>query len=127
LGEAVFAAGSPEEFSGHGVPFRMLRKTFWVILVALTVTSILYGGFFRKLLVYDNLEKFDMLKNVGIKIKVPGAEEKKDEFTVQTQWFTEPEIVNAATFEGVGKYKDGRLMSNYPDLRMLKGRRPCPT
>lgn len=105
----------------------MIRKTFLAILILLSMTAVIYGGFFRKLLVYDNLEKFDLLKSVGITIKVPGSEQKKDEFTVQTQEFTEPEIVNAATFEGVGRYKDGRLMSNYPDLRMLKGRRPCPT
>lgn len=121
------ANGPPKEFTGHGDSFGMIRKTFWAILIVLAMTSILYGALFRQLLVYDNLEKFDMLKSVGITIKVPGSEQKKDEFTVQTQWFSEPEIVNAATFEGVGRYKDGRLMSNYPDLRMLKGRRPCPT
>jgi hypothetical protein len=105
----------------------MIRKTFLAILSLLSIAAVVYGGFFRELLIYDNLEKFDMLKNVGISIKVPGSEQKENEFTVQTQRFTEPEIVNAATFEGVGRYKDGRLMSNYPDLRMLKGRRPCPT
>ena len=93
----------------------------------MSVSAIAYGGFFRKLMIFDNLEKFDKLKSVGISIKIPGYEEKQNEFTVQSQLFSEPEVVNAATFEGISKYKDGRLMSNYPDLRMLKGRRPCPT
>jgi hypothetical protein len=106
---------------------RMVRKSFFGILLVLSVAAIVYGGFFRKFLIFDNLEKFDKLKDVGITIKIPGYEQKKDEFTVQSQWFTEPEVVNATTFEGIGKYKDGRLISNYPDLRMLKGRRPCPT
>ncbi|HMK35159.1 MAG TPA: hypothetical protein VK463_08850 [Desulfomonilaceae bacterium] len=105
----------------------MVRKIFLSILLFLSLSFLVYGGLYRQLLVYDNLEKFDILKNVGITIKIPGSEEKNDQLTVQNQWFTEPEIVNAATFEGVGRYKDGRLMSNYPDLRMLKGRRPCPT
>jgi hypothetical protein len=106
---------------------RMVRKSFFGILLVLSVAAIVYGGFFREFLIFDNLEKFDKLKDVGITIKIPGYEQKKDEFTVQSQWFTEPEVVNATTFEGIGKYKDGRLISNYPDLRMLKGRRPCPT
>lgn len=105
----------------------MVRKSFFGILLVLSLVAIVYGGFFRKFLIFDNLEKFDKLKDVGITIKIPGYEQKQDEFTVQSQWFTEPEVVNAATFEGIGKYKDGRLISNYPDLRMLKGRRPCPT
>jgi hypothetical protein len=105
----------------------MVRKIFFVILVILSVAAIAYGGFFRKLLVYDNLEKFDKLKSVGITIKIPGYEQKQENFSVQTQWFTEPELVNAATFDGFGRYKDGRLIAKYPDLRMLKGRRPCPT
>ena len=105
----------------------MVRKSFFGILLVLSLAAIVYGGFFREFLIYDNLEKFDKLKDVGITIKIPGYEQKKDEFTVQSQWFTEPEVVNATTFEGIGKYKDGRLISNYPDLRMLKGRRPCPT
>ena len=105
----------------------MSRKTFLGILMVLSIASIVYGGFFRKFLVYDNLEKFYKLKSVGIIIKVPGYEQKADDFKVQSQWFTEPEMVNAMTFDGVGRYKDGRLISNYPDVRMLKGRMPCPT
>jgi hypothetical protein len=105
----------------------MIRTAFLVTLMILSFGSIIYGGFSRQFLVFDNLEKFDRLKNVGITIKIPGYEQKGSEFNVQSQLFTEPEIVNAATFEGIGKYKDGRLMSNYPDLRMLRGRRPCPT
>lgn len=105
----------------------MVRKTFWFVLLVMSVFAVAYGGFYRQLLVFDNLEKFDKLKSVGIAIKIPGYEEKQQEFKVQSQLFSEPEAVNAATFEGLGRYKDGRLMSNYPDLRMLKGRRPCPT
>lgn len=93
----------------------------------MSVGMIVYGGFFRKFLVYDNLEKFDQLKNVGIKIKVPGYQQDEKEFKAQSEWFTEPEVVNAMTFVGISRYKDGRLMSNYPDLRMLRGRRPCPS
>jgi hypothetical protein len=105
----------------------MVRKIFFVMLLGSAVFAVGYGGFSHQFLIFDNLEKFDRLKDVGIKIKVPGYEQQGEEFTPQSQWFTEPEIVNALTFEGVGKYKDGRLMSNYPDLKMLKGRRPCPT
>jgi hypothetical protein len=105
----------------------MVRKTFLGILLIMSVMAIAYGGFSRKLMIFDNLEKFDKLKSVGIAIKIPGYEEKQNEFTVQSQLFSEPEVVNAATFEGISRYKDGRLMSNYADLRMLKGRRPCPT
>jgi hypothetical protein len=105
----------------------MVRKIFLGILIALSLAIIVYGGFFRKFKVYDNLEKFDKLKSVGIKIKVPGFQQGQQKFRVQSQWFSEPEVVNAMTFAGIGRYKDGRLMSNYPDLRMLKGRRPCPT
>jgi hypothetical protein len=105
----------------------MMRKILWILLLALSVASIVYGGFLRQVLVYDNLEKFEKLKNIGITIKVPGYEHKGEEFQVQSQWFTEPEMVNAMTFDGISRYKDGRLMSNYPDLKMLKGRMPCPT
>lgn len=106
----------------------MVRKIFLVILLILSVSAIAYGGFFRKILVYDNLEKFDRLKDVGITIKIPGYETtQQDKPKVQSQWFTEPEVVNAMTFDGIGRYKDGRLTSNYPDLKMLRGRRPCPT
>jgi hypothetical protein len=105
----------------------MIRKLLLFVLIILALSSLVYGGFYRTLTVYDNLEKFDRLKNVGISIKIPGYEQQTEEFAAQSQIFTEPEIVNAATFDGVGRYKDGRLMSNYPDLRMLKGRRPCPT
>lgn len=105
----------------------MIRKIFSVILLVLSLAAVVYGGFFRKLLVYDNLERFDKLKDVGITIKIPGYEPKQQSMEVQSQWFTEPEAVNAMTFDGIGRYKDGRLISNYPDLRMLKGRRPCPT
>ena len=49
-----------------------------VISASLIMT--IYGGFFRKFLVYDNLEKCDKLKNVGITIKVPGYGEHFREF-----------------------------------------------
>ena len=104
----------------------MIRKIFLGILLIISVSAIAYGGFYRKLMIFDNLEKFDKLKSVGISIKIPGYEEKQNEFTVHSQLVSEPEAVNAATFEGISKYKDGRLMSNYPDLLMLTGRRPCP-
>ncbi len=104
-----------------------MKKIFFVILLTLSLASAMYGGFFRKLLIYDNLEKFDRLKEVGISIKIPGYDSNQENFSVQSQWFSEPEVVNAMTFEGIGRYKDGRLISNYPDLRMLKGRMPCPT
>jgi len=105
----------------------MLRNALLIALILLSLSAIVYGGFFREFIVYDNLEKFDKLKSLGIKIKLPGHESTKKEFKVESQWFTEPEIVNAMTFSGIGLYKDGRLISNYPDLRMLKGRRPCPS
>jgi hypothetical protein len=105
----------------------MTRKIFLAVLLVLSLTCLVYGGWFRSFLVYDNLEKFDQLKNVGITIKIPGMQQDQGEMTVQTQRFTELEMVNAATFDGFGRYKDGRLISKYPDLRMLKGRRPCPT
>ena len=105
----------------------MLRKVFLVILMLMSLSAIVYGGFFRQFIVYDNLEKFDKLRSIGIKIKLPGFDQKKAQFKVETQWFSEPEVVNALTFEGIGLYKDGRLISNYPDLRMLRGRRPCPS
>ncbi|MGD9817364.1 MAG: hypothetical protein AB7V04_01560 [Desulfomonilaceae bacterium] len=108
--------------------YRMtIRKIFWVIIFSLSVAGTIYGAFFREFLVYDNLEKFEKLKNVGITIKIPGYEGTENKFEVQSQWFTEPEVVNAMTFEGISRYKDGKLTSNYPDLRMLKGRLPCPT
>lgn len=105
----------------------MIRKVLVTVLLALSIIMTIYGGFFRKFLVYDNLEKFDKLKNVGITIKVPGYENASESFTPESQWFSEPEMVRAMTFEGVKRYKDGKLISNYPDLRMLKGRIPCPT
>ncbi len=105
----------------------MVRKVLFGILATMSLAAIVYGGFFRSFKVYDNLEKFDQLKDVGITIKLPGYEKQDNQLKVQSQWFTEPEIVNAMTFEGISRYKDGRLMSNFPDLRMLKGRRPCPT
>jgi hypothetical protein len=106
----------------------MVRKIFLAVLMVMSIAAIMYGGFFRKILVFDNLERFDQLKNVGITIKIPGYESMQQATPeVQSQWFTEPEAVNAMTFDGIGRYKDGRLISNYPDLRMLKGRRPCPT
>ncbi len=105
----------------------MLKKLLWVALMIVSLAATVYGGFFREFVVYDNLEKFDKLKDVGITIKIPGYEGSDNKFEVQSQIFTEPEIVNAMTFEGIGRYKDGRLISNYPDLRMLKGRLPCPT
>ncbi|MBM3298655.1 MAG: hypothetical protein FJY85_01725 [Deltaproteobacteria bacterium] len=105
----------------------MVRKIFFCILIILSVAMTAYGAFFRRLLVYDNLEKFDQLKNVGITIKIPGYQQADTEFKAQSEWFTEPEVVNAMTFAGISRYKDGQLISNYPDLRMLKGRRPCPS
>ena len=105
----------------------MVRKTLLIALTLLSLSAIVYGGFFRQLIVYDNLEKFDKLKSMGIKIKLPGHESTQKKFKVESQWFTEPEVISAMTFAGIGLYKDGRLISNYPDLRMLKGRRPCPS
>lgn len=105
----------------------MVRRILFTILIALALAVTIYGGFFRNFLVYDNLEKFDQLKNVGIKIKIPGYQQSNEEFKAQSEWFTEPEAVNAMTFAGIRRYKDGKLISNYPDLRMLKGRLPCPS
>ncbi len=105
----------------------MIRKTLLLFLIVISLFMTVYGGFFRKFLVYDNLEKFDKLKNVGITIKIPGYESASQDFKPESQWFTEPEVVRAMTFEGIKRYKDGKLISNYPDLRMLKGRIPCPT
>jgi hypothetical protein len=105
----------------------MVRKIFLAVFLLAACAMIAYGGFFRQFKVYDNLEKFDKLKSVGIKIKLPGMGAGKESLQVQWQWFSEPEMVNALTFDGVGRYKDGRLISKYPDLRMLKDRRPCPT
>jgi hypothetical protein len=105
----------------------MTRKVFFFIILVLSLAAIVYGGFLKKYKIYDNLEKFDQLKNLQIKIKLPGYEQKGGELKVESQWFSEPEVVNAMTFDGIGRYKDGRLISKYPDLRMLKGRRPCPT
>ncbi len=96
-------------------------------MMIFAVAAIAYGGFFRQFLVYDNLEKFDKLKSAGITIKIPGYNQEQTQLTIQSQWFTEPEAVNAMTFDGIGLYKDGRLISKYPDLRMLRGRRPCPS
>lgn len=103
------------------------RMILTIIIAIGCLGALLYGGFARKFIIYDNLEKFDHLKEVGIKLKLPGHDQNPKGFKVESQWFTEPELVNAMTFEGVGLYKDGRLISHYPDLRMLKGRRPCPT
>lgn len=103
----------------------MLRKIFLALIVVLSLGAIVYGGFFRQFIVYDNLEKFDKLKRIGIKIKVPGFDTNAAQFKVETEWFSEPEVVNAMTFGGIGLYKDGRLISYFPDLRMLRGRRPC--
>jgi hypothetical protein len=105
----------------------MVRKILFGILVVMSLIAIGYGGFFRKFVVYDNLEKFDKLKDVGIKIKIPGYDQQQGQLTVQSQQFTEPEVVNAMTFSGISRYKDGRLISNYPDINSLKGRLPCPT
>ena len=105
----------------------MVRKAFFAVLLLMSVSAVVYGGFFRSFLVYDNLEKFDQLRDVGISIKIPGYDQQKGALAAQSQWFSEPEVVNAMTFDGIGRYKDGRLMSKYPDLKMLKGRRPCPT
>ena len=105
----------------------MVRRILFFLLLTLSVVMTIYGGFSRKFLVYDNLEKFDKLKNVGISIKVPGYAGSTANFKPESQWFSEPEMVRAMTFEGVKRYRDGKLISNYPDLRMLKGRIPCPT
>lgn len=104
-----------------------VRTILFAVLMVLVVVVTVYGGFFRGKMVYDNLEKFDQLKNVGIKIKIPGYHENADKFQARSEWFTEPEMVNAMCFSGISRYKTGQLMSNYPDLRMLKGRRPCPS
>lgn len=105
----------------------MARKIFFGILLALSLIMLGYGALYNKYKVYDNLEKFDKLKDAGIKIKLPGYSPTAGKLKPQSEWFTEPEMVNAMTFSGVGKYKDGRLISMYPDLRMLKGRLPCPS
>ena len=105
----------------------MIKKFVWLLLFTASAVASIYGGFFREFAVYDNLEKFEKLKDIGITIKIPGYEGSENKFEVQSQVFTEPEVVNAMTFEGISRYKDGRLISNYPDLRMLKGRLPCPT
>ena len=105
----------------------MIRRFFLVTLLALSLAQVVWGGFFRGFIIYDNLEKFDILKKSGITIKIPGFQGGGASFKVESQWFTEPELVRAMTFEGVGRYKDGRLISKYPDLRMLRGRLPCPT
>lgn len=105
----------------------MIKKFVWLLFLVAGAAASIYGGFFRNFIVYDNLEKFEKLKDIGITIKIPGYEASENKFEVQSQIFTEPELVNAMTFEGISRYKDGRLISNYPDLRMLKGRLPCPT
>jgi hypothetical protein len=105
----------------------MIRKILSIVLISCGLAMAVYGGFLRKFLVYDNLEKFDRLKNVGITIKIPGYENASEKFSPQSEWFSEPDVVRAMTFEGIKRYKDGKLISNYPDLRMLKGRIPCPT
>ncbi|MEW6352067.1 MAG: hypothetical protein AB1646_23700 [Thermodesulfobacteriota bacterium] len=105
----------------------MLRWFFFSILLILSLACVAWGGFFRGFVIYDNLEKFDKLKESGIKIKVPGFQGGGGSFKVESQWFTEPELVRVMTFDGVGRYKDGRLISKEPDLMSLRGRRPCPT
>lgn len=55
----------------------MIRKIISIALLVLGLAMAAYGGFFRKFLVYDNLEKFDRLKNVGITIKIPGYEKTR--------------------------------------------------
>jgi hypothetical protein len=105
----------------------MVRKALMVVVIVAGSAAIVYGGLFRSFQVYENLEKYDKLQSAGIKIKIPGYELKNGQLPLQSQWFSEPELVAAMTFEGIGRYKDGRLTSNYPDLRMLKTRRPCPT
>ncbi len=106
----------------------MIRKLFLAVLLATSFFAVSYGAFFRTFVIHDNLDKFDQLKDIGISIKIPGYEQQpSSEFKAQSEVFTEPQVVKATTFEGVGVYKDGRLMSNYPDLRMLRDRRPCPT
>lgn len=105
----------------------MMKRLIFGVLLTLSIVGIVYGGFFRTFTVYDNLDKFDQLKNAGIKLKLPGGQTPDGAFKVETDVFTEPEVVNAVTFEGIGLYKDGRLISLYPDLRMLRGRRPCPS
>ena len=98
-----------------------------MVLLAMSLASVVWGGFFRGFIIYDNLDKFDVLRESGIKIKIPGFQDGATSFKVESQWFTEPEVVRAMTFDGVGKYKDGRLISKYPNLMMLRGRLPCPT
>jgi|ABPY01.1.fsa_nt_gi hypothetical protein len=106
----------------------LVRHVFFVLLLALSLTAIVYGGFFRDFRVYDNLEKFHQLQQSGITIKIPGFRQNAQGMEPESQSFTEPEVVSVMTFAGIGRYKDGRLMSKYPDLRALKkGRMPCPS
>lgn len=104
-----------------------VRKIVMIIVTVAAFAAIVYGFFFRTFQVYENLEKYEKLKSIGITIKIPGYEQPNDQSPAQYQWFSEPDMVRAMTFEGISRYKDGRLISNYPDLRMLKTRRPCPT
>ena len=55
----------------------MLRKILMSILLSFSLAAIVYGGFFREFRVYDNIEKFDKLKDAGIKLKLPGMEQGK--------------------------------------------------
>ena len=105
----------------------MLRKIFFSVLFILSLVAIVYGGFFRKFQVYENIEKYEQLKNLGITIKLPGFKQNQAKQKITSEWFTEPEAVKAMTFAGIGRYKDGRLVAKIADLRMLKGRHPCPS
>ena len=105
----------------------MIRKIFFSTLFLLSLTAIVYGGFFRKLQVFENIEKYEQLKNLGITIKLPGYNQKQATPKITSEWFSEPEAVKAMTFAGIGRYKDGRLVAKIADLRMLKGHLPCPS
>ena len=105
----------------------MIRKILFSILFVLSLTAIVYGGFFRKLQVFENIEKYEQLKKIGITIKLPGYSQNQAKPKIKSEWFTEPEAVKAMTFSGIGRYKDGRLVAKIADLRMLKGRLPCPS
>jgi hypothetical protein len=107
----------------------MTRKIFFSVLLILSVIAIVYGDFFRKFQIFENIEKFEQLKKIGIKIKLPGYEQSpsKGEPKLKSERFTEPEVVQAMTFAGIGRHKDGRLVAKIADLRMLKGHQPCPS
>ncbi len=40
----------------------MIRWFFLVVLLAMSLASVVWGGFFRGFIIYDNLDKFDVLR-----------------------------------------------------------------